>query len=469
MFSTFGWSGQSDEQLREHFDELDNNKSGKLEKEEVERALKNAGKTEEEAKNLTAALPEAKVDFETFKELVHGKSMFSSMTSALPTGIPGAGYLPSIPGTAAWRDLPEEDLRKLFGKFDQDSKEAITKAHLDAALREVGASEADAAKVVARAKSDAITFDKFKLLMKPHTVANPLHDIPGLGMVTSGFSDAFGSAFGSLGINTSDEQSMREAFDRIDVDKSNTLSKDEVADALRSMGKSEREISCLVDAMPGGNLNFEGFKELLKPKPISASMPGLPLPSMASLMPAGWANLSEEELQAKFKELDLDGSGNLDKKEIEKLLQDLGRSEEEIKKDLARMKEDKITYDQFRLMAKAPRWQNPVHDIPGVGLLTSALSDTFASMDEKELREAFEKIDADKNGKLDKVELRDVLKEMGKTDSQVETMLESLPDDYLDFEAFKAHVTKQTSWMPGMPGMPSMGMPSMFSGGYSSS
>ena len=57
---------------------------------------------------------------------------------------------------------------------------------------------------------------------------------------------------------------LRTVFDQIDADGNGTLDKDEVAAALRMMGKTEAEVRELVAFMPSEELTFAGFQDLLQ-------------------------------------------------------------------------------------------------------------------------------------------------------------------------------------------------------------
>ena len=98
---------------------------------------------------------------------------------------------------------------------------------------------------------------------------------------------------------------LRDAFSRIDTDGSGTLEGGEIAEALRGMGKSERKIQKVVSAMPGAELSFAEFKDLVQPKKpemtkqvqmggMSLQLPNpeklhdVPLLGAVTGLPAGW-------------------------------------------------------------------------------------------------------------------------------------------------------------------------------------
>merc|ERR1712028_267047 len=89
-----------------------------------------------------------------------------------------------------------------------------------------------------------------------------------------------------------------------------------------------------------------------------------------------------------------------------------------------------------RLMAKPPKKANPIHNIPGLGAFTAAFAGNFSTMTDAELRDAFNKIDVDKSGLLDKTEIEDALKVCGKSDREITTMVDSMIEEAVDFEGF---------------------------------
>merc|ERR1712039_867983 len=73
-----------------------------------------------------------------------------------------------------------------------------------------------------------------------------------------------------------------EAFKRINKSGSGVLDKTELFDALKEMGKSDREIHELLDDVPPEGLDFEAFKELVSPSyeayTTEVSMAGASIP-----------------------------------------------------------------------------------------------------------------------------------------------------------------------------------------------
>merc|ERR1712048_381023 len=83
----------SDKELREKFDEIDTDKSGKLDEEEVAAALTQLNFDAKEIEKITLSMGKQEIDFEGFKKLAKGE------------------YLES---------LSDEQLREKFDEIDSD-------------------------------------------------------------------------------------------------------------------------------------------------------------------------------------------------------------------------------------------------------------------------------------------------------------------------------------------------------------
>ena len=221
--------------------------------------------------------------------------------------------------------------------------------------------------VVCSMTKEELNFEEFKLLVKPPSMLpsvpklSKVHDVPGIGIITSAVADNLNASFG-LGNATDGE--LRDAFKRMDTDGSGTLDSGEIAEALRGMGKSEREIQKVVSAMPGAELSFAEFKDLVRPKkremtkqvqmggmslqlpnpeklhdvPLLGAVTGLTAGVLGGMLDAfgDFGDMSDSELRAVFDKIDTDRSGLLDKKEIGQALRQAKKSEKDIKKMLDR-------------------------------------------------------------------------------------------------------------------------------------
>ena len=200
--------------------------------------------------------------------------------------------------------------------------------------------------------NDELNFEEFKLLVKPPSMLpsvpkfSAVHDVPVLGVVTSAIANNLSASFG-LGNATNSE--LRAAFIRMDTDGSGTLDGGEIAEALRGMGKSEREIQKVVSSMPQAELSFAEFKDLMQPKPREGleAIHDVPLVGVVTGLAAGalsgvfdafgdFGDMSDSELRAVFDKIDTDRSGLLDRKEIGQALRQAKKSEKDVKKLLDR-------------------------------------------------------------------------------------------------------------------------------------
>jgi len=286
------------------------------------------------------------------------------------------------------------------------------------------------------------------------------HDVPVLGIFTHAFADNFGDyVFKKLS-----PEEIRQAFDAVDTDKSGTLDKTEIAAALRQAGYAERKIQHLVvEKMVGKEeLDFEGFQELLYPKEPDPLDPAQYVPILGNTvnMLGTLCNesvgqlvhhtcgpqLTDEVLEKVFGELDQDGNGAMCPKELGGALRRLWFSESKIAAMVEAAKGRDYSCYEFKKLVRGPKYSASVLNyVPIVGPAVS--THILGSMDvdhgcgpytpDKDMREAFDHIDKNKNGKLHKTEVGDVLRELGRSEHQIQKMLDSLPAEDIDFEAFK--------------------------------
>mmetsp|Transcript_69404 Transcript_69404/g.166400 ORF Transcript_69404/g.166400 Transcript_69404/m.166400 type:complete len:481 (+) Transcript_69404:76-1518(+) len=88
------------------------------------------------------------------------------------------------------------------------------------------------------------------------------------------------------------------------------------------------------------------------------------------------------------------------------------------------------------------------HDVWFLGYFTVAFADSFNGLlgndpSEEQLKEAFSKLDTDKNGKIDMTEAAEAMRELGYSERQVQGLMDSWPTDRehckatLDFQSFQ--------------------------------
>ena len=92
------------------------------------------------------------------------------------------------------------------------------------------------------------------------------------GTASVGAAQVFSGAFSSMFAGEVTDESLRAAFDEIDTDRSGLLDRNELATAMRKLGKSEREVDSAMQALESSHLDFEQFKDLIVPPSILSKM-----------------------------------------------------------------------------------------------------------------------------------------------------------------------------------------------------
>ena len=73
-----------------------------------------------------------------------------------------------------------------------------------------------------------------------------------------------GKQLARFGLGNATDAELRDAFNRMDLDGGGTLDADEIAEAMRGMGESERDVQKTISAMPAAALSFGQFKGMTK-------------------------------------------------------------------------------------------------------------------------------------------------------------------------------------------------------------
>merc|ERR1712110_1055714 len=124
---------------------------------------------------------------------------------------------------------------------------------------------------------------------------------------------------------------------------------------------------------------------------------------------------------AKFDEIDADKSGMLDRDEITVALKKMGKSEEDIKRELDYLDLAEIDFDGFKLLARPPP--------KGAAM--------WANLTDDELRKKFDELDTDRSGKLDRQEIAAGLRKLGRRPSEIKAELDRMQHGEVDFDGFK--------------------------------
>jgi len=361
--------------------------------------------------------------------------------------------------------VDEELLKQKFEGF-QDNLGRIMKDDVPFVLRAVGKSDEDIDSVLKDMKALHLTYDDMQELLKRFPKhANVLHDVPILGIMTSAFSDTFN---GMLCCNPSQEE-MRDAFGVIDTNKDGKLDKTEIAAALRHLGYSERQIQKFVDSIPPAELDYDGFVELVHKdwRPWTYSLGPVPVPNHEKVLDvpvlghtlgfvgdlvaqptdntlrSSWRYFhpkTEATLESAFKRTDTRGSGRISKGEVAAALRRWGHREAEIAGTLDSMKEEDISFYDFKLLVRGPRFSpSSLNYVPVLGpALVHNVTSTFEEdiPATEEMREAFEYIDKRRSGKLGKTGIAETLRELGTSEVMVQRYIDSMEEEELDFDGF---------------------------------
>ncbi|CAE7828193.1 unnamed protein product, partial [Symbiodinium sp. CCMP2456] len=320
-----------------------------------------------------------------------------------------------MPSFSRWGQLSDEELREKFCELDADKSGKLSRQEAEDALLKLGRSVADIEKELSSwPPEEGIDLQAFRQLARA-SAPSWRPSFPAKAAV--------------------DESKARSTFEKFDTDGfGQLLGREEIADALADYGKSPKQVESLVTGMPDDHeLDLPGFLEVLADSPSSNPSPsaspsqrasllsrvsehaGRRFTALSSLVSPG---TSEEQLKAKFDEIDVDGSGCLSRQEVEAAFLQLGRSRAEVEHELNRWPlEDGVDFRTFRLMVKRPGSSSWL-DLPGIGLKDG------------DLRDAFDVIDTDKSGQLmGREEIADALRELGKSQKQISRLVNDLPEE----------------------------------------
>jgi len=220
-----------------------------------------------------------------------------------------------------------------------------------------------------------------------------MHDHPVAGHFTSFLSDCGSGLGGPLGLGKMTDEEIDACFKKIDTKGQGFLDKCEIADALRHHGKSEKEVQRYIDNMEEDQLSLEEFRALCKGKPqkMTHDIGGVTVPNLAkvhdipvlggftsathNLVKEGghavaghavgdmWHNLGDDQLKAKFNQVDVDQTGMLDAKGVAKALRMLKVQEMKIKDIKDTMGDSSVSFNDFRnLVRNKVAGKGHIHD-----------------------------------------------------------------------------------------------------------
>jgi len=164
-----------------------------------------------------------------------------------------------------------------------------------------------------------------------------------------------------------------------------------------------------------------------------------------------WNVPSDDGLKTMFNAADSRGGGTLQKVEVAAVFRQLGMTEVQINKtsdklyDMIGGKEPSL--HDVRLVLYGPKFSpSLLHKVPFVGQsmsdnLLCIFDDTIIR--EHEVKEAFDQVDKEKKGKLDKTEIAEVLRELGRPESKIQVAIDQMEEEELDYAGFKLLMSEQ--------------------------
>lgn len=238
------------------------------------------------------------------------------------------------------------------------------------------------------------------------------------------------SFFSNFFVADMPEAQMKAAFAKVDVGNTGFLDKSRIREAMKDLGKQDDEIALLLSQIPSDFLDFEAFKDLIR---LAARTTNIMKPvevaaQFASLFQAD----TDDALRAAFDDVDKDGNGLLDRREIADALRGAGKVEKEVQGFLDSMWQEELDFEGFRELV-LPKWRV-------VNALSALVDSDGVSSNDDQLKKMFDRIDEDGSGSLDHDEIRRALIRMGRPSADVEKTIADLKMSEYSFEAFKEMV-----------------------------
>lgn len=298
-----------------------------------------------------------------------------------------------------------------------------------------------------------------------------VHDVPVVGWFTSAAADSFAGLV-QAAVQPED---VRNAFHAVDASGRGKLDRTGVADALRCLGKAERQVQKLVDATATDELDLPAFQELVLPgpKPWLASWGSIPVPNVGkiidvpvlgnslcmigdlvaqpvdSLHRSAWrafhpsANATEAILREQFQRVDKEGSGTMNRCELAVALRQWGQTEIEIKEKLDASVGEELSFYEFKKLVRGPKYEHSVVSyVPfaGPALAAHVVGHHVEEIPDRDLRDAFDHIDrkSDRSGKLDRTDICDVLRELAIPEPTIQNLVQGMEEEEVDFQGFAA-------------------------------
>lgn len=407
---SLGLSKMTDEEIDACFKKMDTNNQGCLDKCEIGEALRHHGKTEKQIQRYIDDMDKDTLNLEEFRamckgtngrkhtmpvqigpsevhvpnlEKVHDIPMLGGITGATHNLVKEGGK--SLAGGTiggAFNKLSDKEMYEKFKEMDETQTGQINAKEIAKALRKLKVPETEIKKMKEQIGDSELTFPEFKHLIKKNSGSSHMHDHPVAGHVTGFLQDGLGDA---LGFEKMTEEEMREAFDNVDLKKTGKLDKMEVHEALHQHGMADRDIQHLLDAWEEDEFDFVAFKDVVRGKaqpmttPVQFGGTSVHLPNLlklhevpvlggitaaahkavvhghgAAMSHAGdafsgaFGKMSDAQLKQKFDEIDTEGMGKLNKREVARALRKLKMKEADIKGATAPIGDDLIDFEGFK-------------------------------------------------------------------------------------------------------------------------
>lgn len=429
------WSGLTEKGMKDKFDELDADKSGMLDKEEMLTALANLGKSKVELVELAEKMPNDKqLDFEGFKALASGKEpvwkdrplteaalrRLSARSAAMRRGSAASNRSAATSNQDDGGGLTEKQVRAQFSEVDAFLNGCLDKGEVAKVLLHLRRPKDEIEALTETMPDDAkLDYNALKELLHPTPPEAWTPKMPKFAKMVGGYWSGFS------------EEEMQQKFEELDTDGSGMLDKDELLTAMAGLGKSEKELDSMSQVIPEDKqLDFEGFKAL-----ASGEVPVWKDAKITDRASKRLASLSEPDMRKEFVNVDAFLCMRLGKSEISRALRCMGRTALEASVLVQDVPEDtKLGFGEFKeLLAPAPSWTTTMPSFVGmIRLMCSGMA-------EKEKREKFTELDADKSGMLDKEEIFKALSGLGKPNDVLLDFNEKMPaSKQLDYLGFKA-------------------------------
>jgi len=381
----------------------------------------------------------------------------------------------------------EVELEVAFKQLDTDSNGLLDMNEAADAMRALGYSERQVQGLMDswptdREKGKAkLDLESFKTLMvqpcRPYTypcdvlgfevpIPNPskVLDTPVLGETMTMTGDLIARPYDDFCRisfrywSSPSDNMLVETFRELDTKDTGRLSMTDFATGMRRWGLSETSIKQAVEAAESDTVGIHEFKKAVRgdkfPRGYVEHVPLVGSPISDNLMfEHEWP---EEDIREVFDMFGTskDSTTALNKTQAAEALRELGLSEFAVQKKIDGIETDSIDYDAFKalLVEPARTWTkelfglpapNPgkIFDVPVVGRVASltkdvavdsvdwtvgAIARNFTRVSEEDLQAAFNEMDSDKDGKINKQEVGKVMRATGHKEWQIKRTLANL-------------------------------------------